>query len=240
MENPTPHEPDHSRSMSEKSGSDQDLTKQPSNGSTTQKSGQMHDSTPTTSRGEQPTGTPAMPPPPRPNFKATPTSAQPSSHSTQDSSQDLSAASSEKKHGSGRQRTTSSRDSGQEATKPITRKRSHEEIDRRQAAEDVDDHDDEGHDEEATDEFKEPANAISPFDWRNIEERYHDQVQYYHKQEQDLYRQFGELSNVSVPHDTKHHSTDKCSTFTSGLSPEHTMRRTVASSGTYIHATPAY
>jgi hypothetical protein len=239
MENATPHDQNDSGSMSEKSGSDQGLTKQPSNGSTTQKSGQMHDSTPTTSRGEQPTGTPAMPPPPRPKFKATPTSAQPSSYSQQDSSQELPVASSEKKHGSGRQRTTSSRDSGQEATKPVTRKRSHEEIDRRQAAEDVDDQDDEGQDEEATDEFKEPANPVAPFDWRNLEERYHDQVQDYAKQESDLYRQFGELSNVSLPRDTKHHSTNNCSTSTSGLSPEHTMRRSVASNGAYIHAMPA-
>jgi hypothetical protein len=198
MENPTPHDQDDSRSMSEKSDSDQGLTKQTTNNSGTHVNGQLYDSTPTTVRGEQSSGTPAMPPPPRPNFKATPTSAQPSSHSQQDSSQELSVTSSEKKHGSGRQRTTSSKGSSQETTKPVTRKRSHEEIDRRQAAEDLDDQDDEGNDEEASDEFKEPANAISPFDWEGLQQRYHDQMQHCADQEQDVYRQFGELCDVSI------------------------------------------
>jgi hypothetical protein len=238
MENPTPHENDDSRSVSEKSNSDQSLAKQASQSSSTQKNSQMPDSTPTAVRSEQSSWTPAMPPPPRPNFKATPTSAQPSSHSSQDSSQTLPAASAEQKHASGRQRTTSSKDASQEATRRVTRKRSHEEIDRRQAAEEVnddeDDHDD--HDQDATDEFNEPANAISPFDWADLQRRYHHQAEDYDQQEQDLYRQFGELSNVSFPYNIKHHSTDNSSTSSSGLSPGPTTRRIEASSGTNLYA----
>ena len=205
MDNPTPHDQDDSRSVSEKSTPDQGLTKQSSNGSATQKSGQMQDSTPTTVRGEQSTWTPAMPPPPRPNFKATPTSAQPSSHSQRDSSQDFAVAPVEKKQGSGHHRTSSSKDASQETTKSATRERSHEQIDRRQTTGELHDEDSNGHDQEATDEFKEPANAISPFDWMDLEQRYHQQVQGYAEQEQDLYRQFGELTNVKFPHGVKHH-----------------------------------
>ena len=240
MENPAPHDQDDTRSASEKSSSDQSLVKQASQSSSTQRNSQMPDSTPTAVRSEQSTWTPAMPPPPRPNFKATPTSAQPSSHFTQDSSQELPTAPAEKKHDSGRQRTTSSKDASQETPQQVTRKRCREEIDRRQAVEQVndddddDDHDD--HDQDATDEFNEPANAISPFDWADLQRRYHDQVEDYDQQEQDLYRQFGELSNVSFPYSIKLHSTDNISTFTPGLSPEPVTRRIEASSGTHFYA----
>jgi hypothetical protein len=236
MENPTPHDQDDSRSMSEKSVSDQGLTKQTTTNSATHVNGQMYDSTPTTVRGEQSTGTPAMLPPPRPNFKATPTSAQPSSHSQQDSNQDLPVASSEKKRGSGRQRTTSSKDPTQETTKPVTRKRSHEEIDRRPAAEDSDDQDDESHDEEANDEFKEPANAISPFDWEGLQQRYHDQMRHCGQQEQELYRQFEELCSVSFHNHIRHQSTDSPSISTCGPILVPATKRIVASSGKHIHA----
>jgi hypothetical protein len=237
MENPTPHDQDESRSMSEKSGSEHDLTKQVSNSSTTQRNGHMHDSTPTATRGEQSIGTPAMPPPPRPNFKTTPNSAQPSNHSQRDSTQELLAASTEKKHGSGRQRTMSSKDSSQEPTKPITRKRSHEENDRRQVVEEVDDGDDDDEDEDATDEFNEPANAISPFDWENLQQRYHDQMRHCGEQEQDLYREFSRLCNVSFLSRVKYQVTDNLSTSTSGPTLDPSTRRIVASSGMHIHAT---
>ena len=236
MENPTPHDQDDSRSMSEKSVSDQGLTKQTTTNSATHVNGQLYDSTPTTVRGEQSTGTPAMLPPPRPNFKATPTSAQPSSHSQQGSNQDLPVASSEKKRGSGRQRTTSSKDPAQETTKPVTRKRSHEEIDRRPSAEDSDDQDDESHDEEANDEFKEPANAISPFDWEGLQQRYHDQMRHCGQQEQELYRQFEELCSVSFHNHIRHQSTDSPSISTCGPILVPATKRIVASSGKHIHA----
>ena len=239
MENPTPHEQDDSRLVSENNGSDQGLTKQASNNSVTHVNGQMYDSTPTTVRNEQPSTTPAMPPPPRPNFKATPTSAQPSSHSTQDSSQTLPAPSVEKKHGNGRQRTTSSKDASQEATQRVTRKRSYEEIDRRQAAEESDEEDEDDHDQDATHEFNEPANAISPFDWEELQQRYHDQVGEYRQQEEYLYRQFRELSEVSSTRNFNHSSTDNGSTSSSGPGPEPIMRTRVAASGMYIGAASA-
>ena len=239
METPTPQDKDGSRSVSEKSSSDKEHTQQTPSRSTTLENRQMHDATPTAARSKQSIGTPAMPPPPKPNFKATPTSAQPSSHSTQDSSQEPSAAMTEKKRVSGSQCTTSSKDSSQEATKPVTRKRSHEEIDRRKAAEDVDNEDDDDDDVDATDEFNEPANAISPFDWTDLRRRYHQQVQYCSEQEQDLYRQFGELCQVRFSHHINRLPTDNRSTSTSGPSPEPTTRRNAATNGSHIHSTSA-
>ena len=203
MESPTPQDKDDSRSASEKSSSDQGHRQQNSNSSTTLKNGQTPDATPTAVRSEQSIGTPLMLPPPKPNFKATPTSAQPSAHSVQEGpSQEFGAPVTEKKRSSDRQRTTSSKNPSQEPAKPVTRKRSHEEIDQRQAAEEVDNEDDDGNDEDATDEFNEPANAISPFDWENLERRYHQQTQDCTEQEQDLYRQFSELCQVSLLHHT--------------------------------------
>lgn len=197
MEDPAPHDNDDSMSMSEKSGSEHGLTKQVTNGSITSKSGQVHDatSTPTAVRSEQSTWTPAMPPPPRPNFKATPTSAQPSNHSAQDSSQESVTTVTEERPSNARQRTVSSKNSAQETTKPVTRKRSHEEIDRRQATEEEEDIAED--DEYANDEFNEPANPISPFDWEDLELRHHRQMSDCAKQEQALYGQFDELCRVS-------------------------------------------
>lgn len=66
------------------------------------------------------------------------------------------------------------------------RKRSHTEAERQQTAAD----------ESASDEDNEPANPISVFDWMELESRYHQQMDQYGAQEQDLYRSFSELCGV--------------------------------------------
>ena len=68
------------------------------------------------------------------------------------------------------------------------RKRSHVEVDQEQAADDQD----------ASDEDAEPADQIATFDWMELESRYHDQMNRYSNQEQELYHSFNELCGVML------------------------------------------
>lgn len=178
-------------SVSKSSISDPDLKTRDSGSSTSSSKsthGQDESTTPTGQprhSGQQSSAMPAMAPPPKPNFKATPTSAQPSQPANS-ADPELPFVSAEPNRNGGRQPATSSKHLAKETVQATPRKRSHVEVDRQQAADDDD----------STDEDNEPAVSIAAFDWMELESRYHQQMDQYRAQEQDLYRSFDELIQV--------------------------------------------
>jgi hypothetical protein len=86
----------------------------------------------------------------------------------------------------GRQRPAPSKTAPKDTVQATPRKRSHVEVDQQQTTDD----------EEAADEDNEPANSIAAFDWLELESRYHQQMDHFQTQEQDLYKSFGELCQV--------------------------------------------
>jgi hypothetical protein len=86
----------------------------------------------------------------------------------------------------GRQPAVPSKNATKDTVHATPRKRSHVEVDQRQTADD----------EEAMDEDNEPADSIAAFDWMELESRYHQQMDHFLAQEQDLYKSFGELCQV--------------------------------------------
>lgn len=128
---------------------------------------------------------PAMGPPPKLDFKATPTSAQPPSTTgadTEDKSE------SHRKQSDGQPPATPAKQTLEPAKRETTHKRSHEEIDQSQPADD---------DGDLADSFNDPSNTIATFDWMDLESRYHQQMEQYAAEEQDIYRSFEELCGVS-------------------------------------------
>ena len=106
--------------------------------------------------------------------------------SSQQASQELPAASSQTVENGDHQPTAPSKQPANDKPHATPRKRSHEEVDQEPTA----------HDQESSDEDAEPADQIAPFDWRELEQRYHDQMDRYSSEEQDLYRSFNELCGV--------------------------------------------
>jgi len=192
MEDPTTQSESNSRSASEKGISDADQKKRGSGSSTSSKSKQNQEES-TTPTANPPQGGQqqfTMAPPPRPNFKATPTSAQPSKSMSQASSQQASqeqpATSSQTIENGDHQPAPPSKHPANDKPHATPRKRSHVEVDQELTA----------HDQESSDEDAEPADQIATFDWRELEQRYHDQMDRYSTEEQDLYRSFNELCGV--------------------------------------------
>jgi hypothetical protein len=178
-----------SRSASERSASDPELKTRGSGSSMSSKSARSQDESTTPAGmpqqgGQQSSTMPGMAPPPKPNFKATPTSAQ--------ISQPISSVDTElpkfteTTRNGGRQPAAPSRNATKDTVHATPRKRSHVEVDQQQTADD----------EESTDEDNEPANSIAAFDWMELESRYHQQMDHFLAQEQDLYKSFGELCQV--------------------------------------------
>lgn len=190
MDNTTNRSEAASRSGSDRSMSDHDLKKRSSNSSTSTKTSHDQDDsrTPTNKphSGGQQTSTTPMAPPPKPNFKATPTSAQPVQSNDHESDHNPPAASVESTQDDTRQPTQPSKLPIKSTPQATPRKRSHVEVDRQQPADD----------EESTDEDREPANPISSFDWEELESRYHQQIHHFAAQEQELYRSFNDLCGV--------------------------------------------
>ncbi|TLD07939.1 hypothetical protein E2P81_ATG10563 [Venturia nashicola] len=189
MEKPTNLSEADSRSMSERSTSDQDLKKRSTN--STASSGSNHDQndsrTPmnkSLQNGQQSSTTP-MAPPPKPNFKATPTSAQPLQSEDHEPDHNPPASLEDTTQDETRQQAQPSKLPIKSTPHATLRKRSHVEVDRQQPADDGDD----------TDEDREPADSIAPFDWMELESRYHQQMHQYGAQEQELYGSFSELCN---------------------------------------------
>ena len=192
MEDSIAHDEANSRSGSEKGISDTNQ-KQRGSGITASPESNDNQEDSTTPTANPPQGSQqqfTMAPPPRPSFKATPTSAQPSKlvsqASSQQASQELSAASSQTIEHDDHQPAASSKHPANDKTHATPRKRSHVEVDQEPTA----------HDQECTDEDTEPADQMATFDWRELEQRYHDRMEQYAAQEQDLYQSFHELCKV--------------------------------------------
>jgi hypothetical protein len=189
MEDSTTLGENNSRSASEKGVSDTEQKKRGSGSIASSKPNHNFEES-TTPKTKPPQGSQQMGPPPKPNFKATPTSAQPSKSMTQASSQDatqeLPAESSQTVENGGDQPAASSKHPINDTTHATSRKRSHVEVDPEPTA----------HDQESSDEDAEPADRIAPFDWMELESRYHHQMDHYRVQEQELYQSFHDLCEV--------------------------------------------
>jgi hypothetical protein len=179
-----------SRSVSEKGVSDTEQKKRGAGSIASSKSNHNHEES-TTPKTKPPHGSQQMGPPPKPNFKATPTSAQPSKSmsqvSSQDATQEMPAASSQAIENGDDQPAAPSKQPANNTTHATSRKRSHVEID----------HEPTAHDQESSDEDAEPADRIAPFDWMELESRYHHQMDHYRVQEQELYQTFHDLCEVN-------------------------------------------
>lgn len=191
MEDSVTQGENNSRSASEKGVSDRDQKKRGSGSTASSKSNENQEDS-TTPTANPPHGSQhfAMAPPPKPNFKATPTSAQPSKSmsqsSNQEASQELPAASSQTIANHDHQPAAPSKQSANDKSHATSRKRSHVEVDQEPTA----------RDQESSDEDAEPADQIATFDWMELETRYHRQMEHYAAEEQDLYRSFSELCGV--------------------------------------------
>lgn len=194
MENPATRDEAESRSVSENSSTDHNRNEEtPSHGASS-RNGRVHDATTTPAPSaskphsvpKQPSGSFAMAPPPKPNFKATPTSAQPQHSVEPEVEEEVPTASVKSKRNGGREPTTSAIPAPKESSKTASRKRSHGEINQPQEADD----------DEENEEFMEPANPIAAFDWMDLESRYHQRVSELRDEEQELYHSFEELVNV--------------------------------------------
>jgi hypothetical protein len=192
MEDSTTHGENNSRSASEKGVSDTEQKKRGSGGSNSSKPNQIQEDS-TTPKTMPPHGSQqfTMGPPPKPNFKATPTSAQPSNSmsqvSSQSATQELPAASSQTIGNGDDQPAAPSKHPINNTTQATSRKRSHVEVDQEPTA----------HGQESLDEDAEPADKIAPFDWMELESRYHHQMDQYAIQEQELYSSFHQLCQVT-------------------------------------------
>jgi hypothetical protein len=190
MEDPTTQPEAYSRSASERSASDPEMKTRGSGNSVSSKSARSQDESTTPAgmpqhSGQQSSAMPGMAPPPKPNFKATPSSAQLSQPiSSVDS--ELPTTSTETTRNGGLQPLAPSKNATKDTVHATPRKTSHVEVDQQQTADD----------DEATDEDNEPANSIAAFDWMDLESRYHQQMDHFHTQEQDLYKSFSELCDV--------------------------------------------
>jgi hypothetical protein len=190
MEDPTSQAEASSRSASERSASDPELKTRGSGSFMSSESARSQDESTTPTGmphhgGQQPSAMSGMAPPPRPNFKATPSSAQPS-QPISSVDQELPTLSTETTMNGGRQPPAPSKTVTKDTVHTTPRKRSHVEVDHQRTADD----------DEATDEDNEPANSIAAFDWTELESRYHQQMNHFQTQEQDLYKSFGELCDV--------------------------------------------
>lgn len=192
MEDPTTHGEANSNSASERSVSDTNQKKRGSSNTASFKTNhnQEDSTTPKTDPPHASQQQSTMGPPPKPNFKATPTSAQPSTSmsqaSSQGPSQEQSGASSQTIGDGDDQPAAPSKHPANTTTHATPRKRSHVEVDQEPTAQDQD----------SSDEDAEPADQISSFDWNELENRYHHQMEHYAAQEQDLYQSFHELCKV--------------------------------------------
>lgn len=195
MEDSTTHGEANSKSPSERSISDTDQKKRGSSSTTSSKQNhnQENSTTPKTNPPHASQQQSAMGPPPKPNFKATPTSAQPltsmSQASSQEPCQEQPGASSQAFGNGDDQPPAPSKHPANNTTHATPRKRSHVEVDQEPTA----------HDQESSDEDAEPADQIASFDWNELENRYHHQMEHYAAQEQDLYQSFHELCKVLHP-----------------------------------------
>ena len=232
MEDSTTHGENNSRSASEKGISDTDQKKRGSGSTTSPDSRQDQESstTPTTNPAQGSQQQFTMAPPPRPNFKATPTLAQPSTPtskptsqaSSQDASQDLPAASLQAVQNGDHQPGAPSKHPANDKTSATPRKRSHVEVDQEPTT----------HDQESSDEDVEPANQIASFDWVELEQCYHHQMAQNAAEEQELYRSFNELCEViSALLAPMVIFADRHSISTSGPKPDTPTRWTEASNG---------
>ncbi|KAL1585756.1 hypothetical protein WHR41_05147 [Cladosporium halotolerans] len=142
--------------------------------------------TPSTVKADRVITDPAMPPPSRPNFKATATYAQPPQTTDNDVDEEAPSESTCAEQDHDDPHAPSSEMATQKTPHAPSRKRSHEKSGRQQDL-------GEGQNPEPTDIFYEPANAIEAFDWEDLESRYHHHMQDFAAQEQDIYTSFNEL-----------------------------------------------
>ena len=182
-----------SRSASDRSISDTDQKKRIS-GSTTSSKASHNQEDSTTPTAKPPSGSQSqatMGPPPRPNFKATPTSAQPSKMtsqaSSQETSQEDSLVSKELSRNDDHQPAAPSKHPTNDTVHATPRKRNHVEVDQEPTT----------HGQESSDEDAEPADQIASFDWMELQNRYHHQMGQYRAQEHDLYNSFHDLCGVN-------------------------------------------
>lgn len=145
--------------------------------------------TPSTIKADRVITDSAMPPPSRPNFKATATYAQPPQKTDIDVDEEAPSESTGAEQDHDDPRAPSSKTAIQKTPHAPSRKRSHEKLGRQQDL-------GEGQNSEPTDIFYEPANAIEAFDWEDLESRYHHQMLDFAAQEQDIYNSFNELCGV--------------------------------------------
>lgn len=145
--------------------------------------------TPSTVQADRVMKDSAMPPPPRPDFKAMPTSAQPPRTPDVDVDEEAPLEAIGAERDLEDRSAPSSKMPTQTTQHAPLRKRSHEKIERQQES-------GEDQNSEPTDIFYEPANAMEGFDWEDLESRYHRQMQDFAAQEQDIYNSFNELCVV--------------------------------------------
>lgn len=231
MENPATRDEADSRSVSENSSIEHNRIEETSSRCASSRTGRVHDTTttpaPSASKShsvpKQPSGSLAMDPPPKPNFKATPTSAQPQHSVEPEVDEEAPAASVKSKRNGGHEPTTSAIPAPKESSKTASRKRSHGEINQSREADD---------DTEENEEFIEPANPIAPFDWMDLQSRYHQRVSELRDEEQELYHSFEELVSVRVLICHRFQLTNSCSTSSCGAREVTNMKWIAASSGT--------
>lgn len=126
-----------------------------------------------------------MAPPPKPNFKSTPTSAQQPRPAETESNQDSPAQTADESRSGGSRIPTSSKH--EKATMRTTNgKRRLGEIDQHQPRNDDSD----------VKPFNDHAKSLDAFDWMDLETRYHHQMDDFGRQEQEIYRSFEDLCNV--------------------------------------------
>lgn len=143
----------------------------------------------TTHQNQPSTAAHTMAPPPIPNFKATPTSAQPAHLPESELDQEPPATPINKNGGSKSRIPTSSKQEKSTA-RAINGKRRRDEPDQQQQPPAFDD--------PATEAFNDPSNPLPPFDWTDLESRYHHKMNDYAQQEGEIYRSFHELCDVSI------------------------------------------
>lgn len=129
-----------------------------------------------------------MGPPPRPDFKATPTSAQPPQQSEKNQNQEQPTQSANKIRGGGSRIPTASKPENSTPRK-TNGKHTRNEPDPPQET---------PKDDAETEVFNDPSNPLAAFDWMELEARYHQEMDDYLKQEHEIFRSFRELCQVKV------------------------------------------
>lgn len=161
----------------------------PSDSSHTQRSGET--TTPANTKNHQTQSSSAAQmtgPPPRPDFKATPNSAQPPQQIDTEQNREHPTPSTDKTRGGASRIPTSSKPDKSTPRKANGKRPRDEPHQQKEAL----------NDDAATETFNDPSNSLAAFDWMELEARYHQEMDDYLKQEHEIFRSFRELCQVKV------------------------------------------